>query len=119
MMNLVRSACAALSLCAPAVAQPVEWDHGYKTDYVIAWRFKNDAIGYNIGFDLPKNPYDADRAEMSDWLSQHGVHIFQGGGAPGARTYEKVDGVTDKETANKFLIKFLPEFDAWVRTNLH
>ena len=99
--------------------QPAEWEHGYKTDRVVAMRYNNPVMGYSIGFDLPKNCYDADRAEMYDWMEKHGVYVFEGGGAPCATNYAKVDGVTDKDTANTFLLVFLPEFDAWVRSNLH
>jgi hypothetical protein len=56
---------------------------------------------------------------MYDWLAANGVHIYQGGGSPGATNYAKVEGVTDKESADKFLVEFLPKFDAWVRANLH
>jgi hypothetical protein len=108
-----------LVLLGLATSPPVEWEHGYKTDYVIATRYANPSMGYNIGFDLPKNCNDADRADMYDWLSAHGVHVFQGGGAPCATNYAKIEGVTNKDEANSFLVKFLPEFDAWVRANLH
>jgi hypothetical protein len=117
MLGFVTSLCVAASMCGPAHA--VEWEHGYKTDYVVAWRFKNEIMGYNIGFDLPKNPYDADRADMYDWLSKNGVHVYQGGGAPGAMNYAMVQGVKDRDSANKFLVVFLPKFDQWVRSNLH
>ncbi len=102
-------------LLAPTVT---EWDHGYKTEYVIATRYNNQDIGFNVGFSLPKNPYDADRADMFHWLNKRGVHVFQGGGSPGAVNYAKIDGVHDIETANAFLVRFLPEFDTWIRANL-
>jgi hypothetical protein len=27
----------------------------------------------------------------------------------------KIDGVTDRESADKFLVDFLPKFDAWIK----
>ena len=75
-------------------------------------------MGYNIRFDLPKNCYDADSVSMYDWLQERGVNIYQGGGAPCAANYALVKGVTDRQSADEFLVKFLPEFDSWVRTNL-
>lgn len=102
-----------------AASPPVATEHGFKTDRVVATRYQNSMVGYNIGFDLPKNGYDADRADMYDWLATQGVHVFQGGGGPYATNYAKIDGVQDKESANKFLLEFLPKYDAWVRDNLH
>lgn len=116
-MEKFLAACAMLlSFCASD--KPAEWEHGFKTDYVIATRYTNPAMGYNIGFTLPRNPYDADRAEMFSWLAENGVHVYEGGGSPGAELYAKVDKVTDKNTANKWLVEFLPKFSKWARQNL-
>jgi hypothetical protein len=117
-MDKILALCAMiLTVCANDGV--TEWEHGYKTDYVVATRYSNPMMGYNIGFELPKNPYDADRAEMFEWLEKNGVHIFEGGGGPGAILYAKVEGVTDKESANRFLVEFLPKFNKWARKNLH
>jgi hypothetical protein len=79
----------AVGLVSAAPAAPVQWEHGWKTEEVTATRFSNPMFGYNIGFDLPKHPFDNDRVDMFDWLNQNGVHVLQGGGAPGAISYAK------------------------------
>lgn len=94
---------------------PVEWEHGWKTDYVVATRYTNPHIGYNIGFTFPKQPNDSDRAETFEFLSHNGCGVFEGGGFAGAPLYAVCKGVTDKESANKFLIEFLPKLDAHMR----
>lgn len=96
-------------------APPVEWEHGWKTDYVVATRYKNPVMGYNIGFVFPKQPYDSDRAETFDFLAAGGCNVYQGGGSPGAPLYAVCKGVTDKESADKFLIEFLPKLDVHMR----
>lgn len=96
-------------------AQPVEWDHGYKTDYVVATRYKNPTMGYNIGFTFPKQPYDSDRAETFEFLASNGCNVYSGGGGPGAPLYAICNGVTDKDSANQFLIGFLPKLDEHMR----
>jgi hypothetical protein len=96
-------------------AVPVEWEHGYKTDYVVATRYKNETIGYNIAFTFPKQPYDSDRAETFEFLAANGCDVFTGGGYPGAPLDAVCRGVTDKDSANKFLIEFLPKLDEHMR----
>lgn len=97
-------------------AKPVEWEHGYKTDYVVATRYKNPTMGYNIGFAFPKQPYDNDRAETFEFLAANGCSVYQGGGYAGAPLYAICRGVTDKESANAKLIEFLPKLDAHMRS---
>lgn len=99
-----------------ATALPVEWEHGWKTEYVTATRYKNPVMGYNIGFTFPKQPDDSDRAETFSFIAAHGCFVFQGGGSPGAELYAKCEGVTDKETANQFLVTFLPKLDEHMRS---
>ncbi len=95
-----------------------EWKHGFETPYVRATRYSNPDIGFNIGFKLPKHPFDCDRRSMFDWLRSQGVKVYQGGGYPGAEILAKVDGVHDIKTANEWLPVFLPEFHEWIRMNL-
>lgn len=85
-----------------------EWEHGWKTDRVIATRYKNPTMGYNIGFTFPKNPNDCDRAELSDFMDVHGGGIYQSGGHPGAEMFVRFKDVTDKETANVKIKEILP-----------
>jgi hypothetical protein len=97
-------------------AEPVEWEHGYKTEYVVATRYNNPHLGYNIGFSFPKQPYDSDRAETFDFLASNGCHVYQGGGYPGAPLYAVCNGVTDKATANTKLIELLPKLDSHMKS---
>lgn len=85
-----------------------ELEYGFKTSRVIATRYKNDLIGYNIGFDFPKDPYNADRAEISDFMKEHGGWIYQGGGYSGAKVYVKFKDVNDQQSANTKLREILP-----------
>ena len=84
------------------------WEHGFKTSRVIATRYTNKFMGYNIGFEFPKDIYNADRAEVSDFMEANGGWIYQGGGYPGAIAYVKFKDVTDQESANKKLKAILP-----------
>ena len=61
----------------------VEWEHGWKTDRVVATRYQNKTMGYNIGFTFPKDPSNSDRDEISDFIDSHNGSIYQGGGFPG------------------------------------
>lgn len=99
-----------------ATGQPVEWEHGYKTEYVVATRYQNKMMGYNIGFTFPKQPYDSDRAETFEFLAANGCNVYQGGGYPGAPLYVICKGVTDKESANAKLLEFLPKLDGHMRS---
>lgn len=94
---------------------PVEWEHGWKTDYVTATRMKSPTFGYAISFTFPKQPYDSDRAETFEFLSSNGCNVLEGGGYPGAPLFSICKGVTDKESANKFLVEFLPKLDDHMR----
>ena len=76
-----------------------EWEHGFKTELVIATRYTGSA-GYSIRFDFPENKYDSDRAELLDYIEKHGGFVYQSGGWPGAPIYAAFTGVVDKETAN-------------------
>ncbi len=106
------------SLFGAREAKPLEWDHGWATPHVKATRYANPHMGFNIGFTLPKHPYDCDRAEMMDWLRSQGVNIFQCGGHPGAEIFAIVDGVGSRDLANEWLPTFLPRFDAWIVKHL-
>ena len=86
-----------------------EWEHGYKTDVVIATRYRNPVMGYNIGFKFPKDPNNADRAELSEFMKEYDGWIYQGGGYPGAEMFVIFKAVKNKEDANPFLLKILPE----------
>lgn len=92
-------------------AKPVATEHGWKTSRVIATRYQNDLVGYNIGFDFPLNRYDSDRVEVSDFMESKGGWIYEGGGYPGATAYATFDGVKDKESADRKLLAILPELD--------
>lgn len=95
-------------LAAPVMWPVTEWEHGFKTSRVTATRYENKAMGYNIGFNFPKDITNADRSEVSDFFKSHDGWIYQGGGYAGATAYVKFKGVTDKETANAKLREILP-----------
>lgn len=93
---------------------PTEWEHGWKTDRVVATRYKNPNVGYFIGFNFPKNPNDCDRAELSDFMASKGGGVLQSGGYPGAEMMVVFIGVTDKETANTKIQAVLPELSQFI-----
>lgn len=88
-----------------------EWEHGWKTKRVIATRYSNDVIGYNIGFKFPLDQNNCDRAEISDFIESKGGWIFQGGGYSGAESFAKFNGVNDRASADARLKEILPELD--------
>ena len=99
---------------APAQNNPTsitEWQHGFKTDRVITTRYTNVDIGYNIGFTFPKDPDNADRAEVVAFMEAHKGWVFQGGGRPGAEVFVKFSDVTDQPGADKKLKEILPPLD--------
>jgi hypothetical protein len=90
---------------APA---PTEWEHGWKTDRVIATRYNNPVMGWNIGFTFPLNSNDCDRAELGDFMEANGGGVFSGGGYPGAEMFVKFKSVTDKASATEKIKAILP-----------
>lgn len=109
-MKLISLALSTLGLSSCA-QQPTRMEHGWKTERVIATRKKNDAIGLFVELQFPKNGYDSDRAEISDWLEERGGYIFQGGGAPYAPAYATFEGVKDVPAMDKKLAEVLPGLD--------
>lgn len=93
-----------------------EWEHGWRTTNVIATRYSNPHMGYNIGFTFPGHENDCDRAEICDYIKGNGGAIYQCGGYPGAEMFAVFSGVSDKATANAKLKEILPGLDAVVET---
>jgi hypothetical protein len=94
---------------------PKATEHGWATKYVVATRYKNPQMGYNVGFRFPLHPYDCDSAEMFDFIEKEGNgHIYQGGGYPGAEVFATFADVNDKESANRFLLGFLPKLNTFM-----
>lgn len=89
----------------------VAWEHGWKTSRITATRYSNKMMGMNIGFEFPKDPYECDRSELSNFIAAHGGNVYQGGGSPGASLYATFKGVTDIDTANKKLQDIMPAFN--------
>jgi len=87
---------------------PIPTEHGWKTPYVIATRYANSNIGFNIGFTFPLNSNECDRAEVGEFIEMHGGNIFEGGGSPGAEAFTKFDGVKDIATADAKIKEVLP-----------
>lgn len=88
--------------------KPVATERGWKTDRVIATRYHNDAMGWNVGFAFPKDANNADRVEVGDFFEAHGGWLFQGGGYPGAIAYVKFEGVDTKIKVDAKLLEILP-----------
>lgn len=88
--------------CASAGApEPVEWEHGWKTKHVIATRYSNPHMGFNIGFRFPLNAYDCDAAELFEFIEKTlGGWVYEGGGSPGAEIFAVFRDVKDRESAN-------------------
>ena len=86
-----------------------EWEHGYRTNRVVATRYKSPTMGYNIGFRFPRDSYHADRAELFDFMQKYDGYVYQGGGAPGAELFTVFKGVKDRKSANALLVRILPE----------
>lgn len=93
-----------------AIASIEEWEHGFKTKRVIATRYKNEHMGYNIGFRFD-DPMNEDRVEVSEFFEANGGSVFQSGGYPGAEAFVVFKEVTDKESANRKLRDILPKLD--------
>lgn len=90
----------------------IEWERGFKTDRVIATRYKTRAgysVGYSLGFDFPLNPNDADRLEVSEFFQAHQGNCYQSGGYPGSTSYVIFADVDDDESANKKMMDILPD----------
>ena len=100
--------------------EPTPTEHGWRTERVIATRYKNPHMSYNIGFQFPENPYDCDAKELFDFIQNEGNgRIYQGGGYPGAEVFAVFEAVKDQDSANAFLTGgFLERLDTFVRDNL-
>jgi hypothetical protein len=104
-----------LTGCEPEVT---EWEHGYKTDRVIATRYNNPHMGYNIGFTFPKNPASSDTSDIWEFLEKaNDGWIFQGGGYPGAEVFVVFKDVKDRDSANIKLKKILPPLTQIMRSH--
>lgn len=93
-----------------------EWDHGFKTDNVVATRYRSELGGLNIGFQFPKNIHNYDHPDVFDWFGKYNGFVIQGGGAPGAEMFVFFDGVKDRESANEKLRVVVPELSKFMRT---
>ena len=118
-MRLKLSATAIVLLAIGAYAaipshRVVAWEHGWKTDYVVATRYSNPNVGYNIGFTYPRNPNDCDRSELSEFMEAHGGFVYQGGGYPGAEMFVVFKDVKNRDDADRKLKGILPSLSKLV-----
>jgi hypothetical protein len=90
---------------------PTEWEHGWKTKRVVATRYTNQMMGYNIGFTFPENIHNSDGPEVSKFMEAHGGWVYSSGGHPGAEMFVVFKDVKDKNSANKKLQQILPALD--------
>lgn len=87
----------------------MRWEHGWKTDRVIATRYVTVNLkGYNIGFRFPKNPYHGNSAEVFEFYQKHGGFCWQAASGPQAEQFVNFEGVHDTESADKKLQEILP-----------
>lgn len=94
--------------------QIIEWEHGFKTEGVIATRYKNQGGRYTIGFRFPGNEFNCDRAEISEFVENNGGSIYEMGGYPGAEVLATFIGVMDVPSANSKIKTILPGLDRLV-----
>lgn len=90
------------------------WKHGWKTERVVATRYSNPAMGYNIGFTFPRDPGKCDRAEIVAFIEARGGNIYEMGGYPGAEMFATFDDVKDRATADRKLKAMLPHMSRLV-----
>ena len=84
---------------------PVRWEHGWKTDRVIATRYVTvNHKGYNLGFRFPKNPYHGNSAEVFELYQRHGGFCWHAGD----EQLVSFEGVHDTESADRKLQEILP-----------
>ena len=83
---------------------PVRWEHGWKTDRVIATRYLNSSKGYNLGFRFPRNPYHGNNAEVFEFYQKHGGSCWHAG----REQLVRFEGVHDTESADRKLQEILP-----------
>lgn len=94
--------------------QVTPWEHGWKTENVVATRYKNKFIGYNVSFEFPNDLNNGDRSELFEFIGKHGGNVYEGGGYPGAPLYTTFKEVTDKSSADKKLQEILPELEKFI-----
>ena len=97
---------------APKVEQ---WEHGWKTARGIARRNTTPLIGYNVGFKFPLNPYDCDRAELTDFMELHGGWVWTAGGEIGAEMFVRFKGVNGRDAADKKILEILPALSKLIK----
>ena len=85
--------------------------HGWRSARVIATRYRNPTIGYNIGFLFPRDPMNSDAVEVSQFMHVHEGLVLQSGGAPDAEMVVQFRDVTDRPSADRKLQAVLPLLD--------
>ncbi len=113
---LVLLGCLGMAGCGNAAGdiKAQAWEHGWKTEHVIATRYKNPTMGHNIGFTYPGREGECDRSELVEFMSKHEGWVYQCGGSPGAEMFVKFKDVTDKPTADAKLVQLLPPLEKLV-----
>lgn len=109
---LIASASIQIAQTKPEPTRVQQTEHGWRTTNVVATRYTNQTVGYNIGFKFPNDPGNSDRVELLEFIE--GIHrgsVYSGGGYPGAEVFVVFSDVTDRETADKKLKVLLPLLD--------
>ncbi len=78
--------------------RPVAWDHGWKTNRVVATRYNNKLLGYTIGFSFPLDYYNSDREEVDNFMENHGGSIYNN--SETGEAFTRFDDVKDRATAD-------------------
>lgn len=95
--------------------KPAEWEHGWKTAHVIATRYSNQVVGFNVGFRFPLNPNECDDSRLFKFMESNGGWVYEAGGYPGAEMFVVFQDVKDKGGANRKLQAILPKLEALVK----
>jgi len=90
------------------MSAPVRWEHGWKTGRVVATRYFNQRLGWNIGFQFPFNTKDYDRAEVAYFMNHHDGSVIAWTGRETVVVFRDVNG---PQSADRKLQEILPELD--------
>jgi len=90
------------------MSAPVRWEHGWKTGRVVATRYFNEQLGWNIGFQFPFNPKGYDRAEVAYFMSRHDGSVVAWTERETVVIFRDVNG---PQSADRKLEEILPELD--------
>jgi hypothetical protein len=71
-------------------------------------------VGFNVGFQFPRDPYDCDRGELIQFIEERGGNVFSCGGHPGAEVLAIFKDIPDVESANRKLPSLVSEISEFM-----